>query len=725
MRKRNRKVQEKSAASLFWMLTAVGCGIFAGLFFGESCSHLKIVGQAFIALMQVCVLPYILVALVRSLGSLEPGYIGLLARRGLIILLVLWGIVFTLLTLMPLCFPNWQFSSFFSQHLIEPTRPIDYISLFIPANLFHALANNIVPAVTVFSILFGAVLMRIPNKRNLLDSLDTVIETLTGLNRALLKLSPVGIFALVANAAGEMRLSELGRLEVYLIAYFVMGLILFFLVLPLLLSAFTPFRYREIMRVSRNTMLMVPLVGNPLIVLPQIVENIKSLFRLHDLENEENVNLLGMIAPIVFMLPCAGQLLDLLFILFAGWHNQESFGIIGHIKLYGVGLLTTFGRSVASITLLLNMFKLPADMNELFQVSSVITDNIRSAVEAVTVFCFSAFFVTWVTGAIRWNWPRLLNRLTIMTGGSLLLLFATNWFLGHAPQPESKRSILDAMTLTPSVEFSVFNQLPDSAPPCRNSRLEQITRTGVLRVGFNAGAMPFAFFNDKGQLLGFDIAMAHLLAADLGCKKIEFYPVSYDDLVKPLNENLVDIIMGQVSISAERLGKIAFTDHYMELSKALLLPDYLKQELVNHSTLPYKLTVAAMEGADILQFHEIFPEFNSVKITSTDDFFNKTVQADALMVTAENGAIRTILHPEYDLYIPKRQRKDLIAYAIAHEDMRFLEYLNFWLTLKQLNGEIERQYDYWIRGVNVKPQEPRWSILHNVILRNKQEPDKD
>ncbi len=711
------KKKEKPSL-LYWILLSVVLGIAAGLFFGEWCTHLEVVGQGFIALMQISVLPYILCSLIHSIGGLEPGQTWTFARRGLIMLGTLWIVLFALMALVPLCFPDWSFASFFSPNLLEGDNRVNYINLFIPSNPFNSLANNIVPAVMVFSILSGVALMNVPGKQNVLNLLGTSTEALTRLNQMLMKLSPFGIFALVADVTGDMHLEEAGRLEIYLISYFVMGLLLFFLILPLLLTAFTPFRYLEIMRISRTAMLTVLLTGNVFIVLPLLVENIDNLLSLKGLKSEKADQLVKIMVPIVFILPCVGQLMDLFFILFAGWFSDVSFSLVDYIKLYGVGSLTTFGRAAVAIPLLLDMFKLSSDLIELFTISSVITDNIRFAVEAFTIFAFSAFLVAWTTGALHFRWRKIIHNLLLVVGITAVSLLGLKWLFLHTPEPESKRNVLEAMTVKALVPFQVFDRLPDSSAPCEGSRLDQLQRTGVLRVGFNGDTIPFSFFNHRKDLIGFDINMAHKLAAELGCRKLEFYPVHFGDLATPLNENKVDIIMCGVSLSKERLGKISFTDHYLEMSTALLLPDYLKNKMRNDPGLIHRITIAAAEGADYQRLTEIFPESEKLKIHLHSDFFAKETKADALFISAENGSIWTILHPEYALYIPPGQYRDLVAYAVANNDTRFLEYLDYWLTLKQLNGEIAREYDYWIKGIDVKPRPRRWSVLNNLILKN-------
>ena len=46
--------------------------------------------------------------------------------------------------------------------------------------------------------------------------------------------------------------------------------------------------------------------------------------------------------------------------------------------------------------------------------------------------------------------------------------------------------------------------------------LQSIRDRGMLRVGYMPDALPFSFFNVKGELVGFDIELAHPLASELG-----------------------------------------------------------------------------------------------------------------------------------------------------------------------------------------------------------------
>lgn len=58
----------QSQLILFGVVLGFGCG----LFFGEYCRFLGLVGDAYVKLLQMTVLPYITVSLMLGFGSLEP-----------------------------------------------------------------------------------------------------------------------------------------------------------------------------------------------------------------------------------------------------------------------------------------------------------------------------------------------------------------------------------------------------------------------------------------------------------------------------------------------------------------------------------------------------------------------------------------------------------------------------------------------------------------------------
>ena len=144
-----------------------------GLFVGERTSALQIVADAYVKLLQMTVLPYVTVSIIGGLGALDAAQAWALGKRVGLILALLWALALAAVLLFPLMFPPNQNASFFSTTLLQEREPFDFLNLYIPTNPFYSLANNVVPAVVLFSIFVGVALIGIPKKAPLLHVLAT------------------------------------------------------------------------------------------------------------------------------------------------------------------------------------------------------------------------------------------------------------------------------------------------------------------------------------------------------------------------------------------------------------------------------------------------------------------------------------------------------------------------------------------------------------------------
>ena len=109
------------------ILIGLVLGIAAGLFFGERMSVLANVGQAFILLLQMTVLPYMAVSLVHGLGCLSASEAAALAKRAGGFLVLLWGLTLFAVFVTPLAFPDWEAASFFSTNLVAERQSFDFL----------------------------------------------------------------------------------------------------------------------------------------------------------------------------------------------------------------------------------------------------------------------------------------------------------------------------------------------------------------------------------------------------------------------------------------------------------------------------------------------------------------------------------------------------------------------------------------------------------------------
>ena len=214
------------------ILAGLSLGILTGLFFGERAAALQWVADGFVNLLQMMVLPYITVSIIASLGSLRPAALRTLGLRAAMVIGGLWLVALSFAFLIPVTFPQVQNASFFSSSLVERQPAFDFIALYIPANPFNSLANNVVPAVVLFSVVLGIAVVGVEGRERLLDVLKVARDAISAAARFVTRLTPYGLFAIAAHAAGTLSLEQWGRLQIYLVTYVVVGVLLSLWVLP-------------------------------------------------------------------------------------------------------------------------------------------------------------------------------------------------------------------------------------------------------------------------------------------------------------------------------------------------------------------------------------------------------------------------------------------------------------------------------------------------------------
>lgn len=153
-------------------------------------------------------------------------------------------------------------------------------------------------------------------KAPLLRVLSLITNRLTRVTMMVVKITPLGVFAMTAAAAGTMDVGEFARLQVYFITYIGGCLFLTFVAFPLLMSSLTPFGYMQILRTYKASLVMAFTTGNLFVVLPLLMEESKILIKEAYREGDDYVDIL---LPVAFNFPNMGKLIALLFVLFGAW----------------------------------------------------------------------------------------------------------------------------------------------------------------------------------------------------------------------------------------------------------------------------------------------------------------------------------------------------------------------------------------------------------------------
>jgi Na+/H+-dicarboxylate symporter/ABC-type amino acid transport substrate-binding protein len=701
-------------------------GILCGLFFGEYCAGLKIFGDAFIKLLQMSILPYIVISLIVGIGRLSYQEAKVLAIKAGSLLLVFWGIALAVIFLMPLAFPSVETASFFSTSLIKAKEQVDFLELFIPSNPFSSLANNVIPASVLFSIAVGIGLIGIKEKHNLIDDLAILATALSRVANFVVYLTPIGVFAIAASAAGTMTLEEIGRLQVYFATFIVAVMILTFWILPMLVATLTPFTYKDVIGTSKDALVTGFATGKLFIILPILIQNCNDLFEKYKQEHKDTASFVDIIVPVSFNFPTTGKLLTLLFILFCAWFTGNAVSVTAYPYLSFIGISSLFASTDMAIPFLLDSMQIPSDLYQLFILTGIVNRRFATLLAGMNLLTFTLLATCVITGLLSINWRKLFRFALLSVMLTVGVVGGTRFVLSFsATDAYSKDKVLASMhLLNDPVEVVVHKTAPShfGVVDKEKSHLKRILERGVLRVGYNPDRLPFTFFNNAGELVGFDVEMAHRLAKELGVS-LEFIPFEVDTMAKQLNGDHFDIIMAGVPMYTERLETMSFSDPYLDVTFAFVVKDNRREEFATvekiMGTRGRSLTFGVRGGYEYYanKAKETLPLAKVIQLESYRDFFeDNTGKVDALVTSAEVGSAWTLLYPEYQVVVPKPVLSFLpLGYPVAHGDPEMVAFLNHWIDLKRKDNTIERTYNYWILGQGVTIKEPRWSIIRNVL----------
>ncbi|MGK7939131.1 MAG: transporter substrate-binding domain-containing protein [Crocosphaera sp.] len=364
-------------------------------------------------------------------------------------------------------------------------------------------------------------------------------------------------------------------------------------------------------------------------------------------------------------------------------------------------------------------------MFQVFVLTDVLIDRLSNVLAAVHLFTVGIVTTAALFGFLQIRWKRLRNLLISGLILAVIALFSTKIYLTNSLAEYDKDKIIANMQLLqPSVSSVIVEPAKNPIPLKPNqSLLNRVQQRGVIRIGYLPDNLPFSYTNAQGKLVGFDIDMAQRLAQELNVT-VEFVPFKLDNLNRVLNEDYFDLgmsgILGTVQRSYE---EIRFSDPYLNVTMALVVPDYRDKEFTDlasinrRESLKIGITDKRLFGDKIKLY---LPNAEVVFLDSPRDFFekkNKGKDADVLLSSAEAGAAWTLLYPRFQVVnpLPRQVAIPLVYPFNGHNDAKMDEFIDHWVELKKLDGTISEVYDYWILGKGSEKKEPRWSIIHNVL----------
>ena len=714
-----------------WVLVGGAAGILAGIVFGDDCAILNPIGFAYVGLLQAAVYPYLICSLLHGLGSLEPAKAWRLFKCGWIFYMVAWVVTFATLFALAQAIPEVN-PAIIAERAGAPHSVSSLLGLLIPTDLFTALTQNYVPAVVIFCIFYGVAMQTLKDKQALLSMLETIRLASLRFWNWIVRLAPIGVFALFAVTAGTTALHDLVNMGLYLALFMIGAGILSFWILPGLITGLAPVGHREVIRELRAALAIAAVTTLSVAALPFVTEATRRIADRCGIGEPECDDIIRTNLSVAYPLGQLGNFFVYLFLVFAAYYFKAPLEGRNEALLPLMTLLSGFGSptsAVNAVAFLSAWLPLPRGTPELYVELQTIT-RYGQVIASVMAFAFLSVLVTLAYyGKLRLRPGRLVASILLPS----LVLGALAW-TGHQAHRRLAPATTNygAFTLDPLVTRGVQATIYRSAADYEKSSaaageatasgagISRIQQTGILRVGYNASVIPFCYVNDRGDLVGFDVAYAYDLARSLNVRLV-FVPFEWPDLEADLVAGKFDIAMAGIYATTRRLSVLSASSPYYQSPLALFMPSDRAAHFMTRGQ------ILAMPNLRIGVFDDpvlrpalarVFPRAEIVVVpdyTTLPDF----TKIDAAIWTLEQAGALARSHPGITAVVPKDVANPfLLTYLMPPHSDEMVHFVSYWLDLRKADGMHAREMSYWLLGQPRTLATPRWSVVRDVLHWN-------
>ncbi|MBQ9856167.1 MAG: basic amino acid ABC transporter substrate-binding protein [Clostridia bacterium] len=222
---------------------------------------------------------------------------------------------------------------------------------------------------------------------------------------------------------------------------------------------------------------------------------------------------------------------------------------------------------------------------------------------------------------------------------------------------------------------------------------EEAEEVKKVVVGTNAEFAPFEYFNEAGEIDGFDADLIEMIMTALGYE-FEIISIDFDALLPALESGRIDLAIAAMTITEERLENALFSAPYFNASQKIIVK--ADSEVATFSELNGKKIGVQMGTTGDLYVTENLPE-------ATVERYNKALDAVIDLVAGRLDAVVTDAEPAKVYAAPYAELKILdenvseemygIAAALGNEEL--IAAVDSALATIMEGGYYDALYEMW------------------------------
>ena len=231
--------------------------------------------------------------------------------------------------------------------------------------------------------------------------------------------------------------------------------------------------------------------------------------------------------------------------------------------------------------------------------------------------------------------------------------------------------------------------------------LNRIVKNNQLRVGMSGGQPPFSVKSKDGELIGYEVDVAKLLANAMGVE-LEIVQKPFAELLGALSSGEVDVVMSGMTMTPERNLKAAFVGPYIVSGKSILTKDKnLAQADEAEDIDMASVKIVALEGSTSQKFAEAF--MSKAQLVATKDY-DTAVQmilndeATAMVADYPVCALSVMRHGDKGLVtLSEPLTIEPIGIAISPGDSLLLNFIENYLGALEVVGVLSELEAKWFK----------------------------
>ena len=212
------------------ILIGLVLGMIVGIVFGEKATILQPIGNIFINLIEMLVIPLVMCSIINSVSGMKDlKVMGRVGGKTVMLYVITTMGAAALAIIVGLMFHVGEGLAIVEAAEVSAETPtiLGILLNIVPSNIFAAMANFDTLPCIVFSIIFGvAVVLSGEDGQPVKQVIGSAAEVIYKMVNIIVKLAPLGVFALIASSIGENGPEILSALGLFCVLNYACGIVL-------------------------------------------------------------------------------------------------------------------------------------------------------------------------------------------------------------------------------------------------------------------------------------------------------------------------------------------------------------------------------------------------------------------------------------------------------------------------------------------------------------------